>query len=74
MLGAYFLLVLPLLPKSDIVRLSVAVPVCGSVYLAIYAVLPGGLLALREFWGYQSVLFARPTVMLNKRGGPSCEE
>lgn len=59
MLLAYFVLVKPLLPASDVLKLFVALPFCASAYLGIYALLPGGWSALVEYWGYLDVLVQR---------------
>jgi len=59
MLLTYLLLVEPLLPSSDVAKLSVALPFCACAYLGIYGLLPGGLSALGEYLSYLGILLQR---------------
>ncbi len=52
MLASYLVCIKPLLHVPNVVLLCIAVPASAVIYLAIYAVLPGGRRELLDYWGY----------------------
>ena len=59
MCALYLLVLADFLKMSDIIVLSIAVPSCAIIYLAIFYLLPGGKQRFKDYREYVGIMFRR---------------